>query len=238
MSMDEINLTNTPYDDVFRTLLNDCSSLVIPLINELFQEHYSGKETIVFSPNEHFLNRQDGNEDKRITDSSFTILGKEPKKYHLECQSSTDNSMLIPFYIFSHEKRFKEYERDEEKLYEPQKEYAFIKDRLEDLMNQGAISEFTRCAIIDMSNKVLEHIASKYSAVRKGVKSVMVGKILEYEAKTIKKEGIREGIEKGIEKGIHGSVSILKNLGIPSQTILLQIQEQYHLSPEDAQKYL
>ena len=81
-----------------------------------------------------------------------------------------------------------------------------------------------------MSNKVLEHIALKYQSVREGVKSVMGGKVLEYEAKTIKKEGIREGIE--------GTVSILKNLGIPPQTILVKIQEQYHLSPEESKKYL
>ncbi len=30
--------TSTPYDDVFRTLLNDCSSLIIPVINEVFSE--------------------------------------------------------------------------------------------------------------------------------------------------------------------------------------------------------
>lgn len=35
-----------------------------------------------------------------------------------------------------------------------------------------------------MSNKVLEHIAKEYDSVRKGVKSVMGGKVLEYEAKT------------------------------------------------------
>ena len=28
-------LVNTPYDDVFRTLLNDCSSLIIPIANEI-----------------------------------------------------------------------------------------------------------------------------------------------------------------------------------------------------------
>lgn len=50
-----------------------------------------------------------------------------------------------------------------------------------------------------MSNKVLEHIALKYSLVREGVKAVMGGKVLEYEAKTIKREGIEQGIEKGIE---------------------------------------
>lgn len=47
-----------------------------------------------------------------------------------------------------------------------------------------------------------------------------------------------EGIEEGIEKGIEGTVSILKELGIPPQTILIRIQEQYHLSPEVSKKYL
>lgn len=36
--------SNTPYDDVFRTLLNDCSQLIIPIINEVFGEHFSGDE--------------------------------------------------------------------------------------------------------------------------------------------------------------------------------------------------
>ena len=41
---------------------------------------------------------------------------------------------------------------------------------LEELLHQGAISEYTRCTIIDMSNKVLEHIAAKYNSVdRKSV---------------------------------------------------------------------
>ena len=310
--------TNTPYDDVFRTLLNDCSSLILPLINEVFHETYSGEETILFSPNEHFLNRQDGKEEERITDSSFKVLGKETKKYHLECQSSPDNSMLIrffeydtqialdegeltgniltvtfphsavlflrcqnstpdklrirmvtpgghaeyaipvmksqqytmeqifdrqlllllPFHIFSHEKQFAEYEKDESKRRSLQKEYAQIRHRLEELLEQDVISEYTKRTLIDLSGKVLDHIAVKYDSVRKGVKSVMGGRVLEYEAKTIKREGIREGIEQGIEQGIHGTVSILKNLGVPPQTILLQIQQQYHLTPEESEKYL
>ena len=51
-----------------------------------------------------------------------------------------------------------------------------------------------------MSNKVLEHIAVKYDSVKEGVKAVMGGKILEYEAKTIKREGIKESIEQGEDK--------------------------------------
>lgn len=72
-----MKLVNTPYDDVFRTLLNDCSRLIIPVINEVFGENYTGNEQIIFSPNEHFLNKQDGNEDGRITDTNFNIVGAE-----------------------------------------------------------------------------------------------------------------------------------------------------------------
>lgn len=35
-------ITSTPYDDVFKTLLNDCTKLIIPVINEIFGEHYTG----------------------------------------------------------------------------------------------------------------------------------------------------------------------------------------------------
>ena len=51
-------MANTPYDDVFRTLLNDCSRLVLPLLNEAFGEHYKGTEEITFLQNEHFLNQK------------------------------------------------------------------------------------------------------------------------------------------------------------------------------------
>ena len=78
---------NTPYDDVFRTLLNDCSELIIPVINEIFGTHYTGEEEIIFAPNKHFLNQQDGEEEKRITDSSFVIVGDEKKRFLCECQS-------------------------------------------------------------------------------------------------------------------------------------------------------
>lgn len=271
--MGEIRLTSTPYDDVFRTLLNDCSELIIPVINEVFGAGYTGEEKIVFSANEHFMNRQDGDEVERITDSSFKIIGRDTKKYHLECQSSTDDSMLVrifeydtqialdggeikggtltvtfphsavlylrcgpsmpegleirmvtpggevsygiplmrsqdytveeifrkrllfllPFHIFSHEKRFGEYERDEKRLGSLKQEYGQIRDRLEGALEQGEITEYTKCTIIDMSIKVLEHIARKYDLVREGVRSVMGGKILEYEAKTIREEAREEG---------------------------------------------
>ncbi len=49
---------------------------------------------------------------------------------------------------------------------------------------------------------------------------------------------LQDGIKQGNEQGIRGAVSILESLGIPPQTILAKIQEQYHLSAEAAEKYL
>ena len=82
------------------------------------------------------------------------------------------------------------------------KEYQSISERLEQLLKQGEIDEYTKCTILDMSQKVLEHIAAKFDNVKKGVKSVMGGQILEYEAKTILNEGRILGIDEGRILGI------------------------------------
>ena len=93
--------TPTPYDDAFRTMMNDCVKLLIPVINEVFGKNYSGNETIVFRPNEHFINQQDGKEQKRITDSSFSIISDNSEdKFILECQSTDDDTLLIRIFEY------------------------------------------------------------------------------------------------------------------------------------------
>lgn len=272
----------TPYDDVARTLLNDCSPLILPVLNEIFGEHYKGNEKILFAPNEHYMNQQGGEESKRVTDSSFTVIGeKEPKKYLFEVQSTADNSMLVrifeyatqialdegerigyilevtipncavlflrstkdtpdkmtirmhasgetlsidvfvmksqryeldeifqkgllfllPFYIFSYEKHLREYDEDQEKLACLEEEYARIMSELDELQRQGKISAYTRNTIVEMTHKVLENLAKKYENVKKGVGSIMGGKVLEYETKTIFREGKREGMQEGLREG-------------------------------------
>jgi len=295
-------MANTPYDDVFRTLLNDCSSLILPLLNEVFGEQYKGEEAIRFSPNEHFLNRQDGEEEKRITDTCFIVVGDETRKYHWECESATDNSILIrifeydaqialddgrmeenilkvkfphsavlslragrrapdsmkvrietpggtimynipvvkmrsytqeelfakgllfliPFYIFTWEAEFEECEEYEEKLLPLVKEYETIRNRLEELGKDGIINEYTKCTLVDMTNRVLKNIAAKYRRIREGVKDVMGGQILEYEAKSIRNEGRKEGIKEGMKEGkkeerISSIREIMKNLHLTAE---------------------
>ncbi len=261
------------YDGAFRTILNDCRKLIIPVINEIFSEHYTGEEDIRFFPNEHFLDQQDVADKERITDTNFQIIGITAKKYHLECESSLPDGritirlfkydaqialdegevteetltvtfpntavmylraykktpdkmkyviitpggtvqydvpimkvqsysldeifekrllMLIPFYIFSHEKSFSEYNNNELKLEELKTEYRTILERLDDLEKQGIIGAFDKRTIIELSSDVIREIARKYENVQKGIGAMMRGPLIQTEARTILNRGISE----------------------------------------------
>jgi len=263
------------YDGAFRTILNDCRKLVIPVINEVFGETYTGEEEIQFFPNEHFIDRQDEADRERITDTNFTVFGKTPKKYHIECESSLPDGritirlfeydaqialdegevteetltvtfpntavlylrtykktpdkmkyiiatpggtvqygipvmkvqkyslddifekhllMLIPFYIFSHENSFPEYDNNVQKLEELKAEYQVILERLDRLEQRGVIGAFDRRTIIELSGDVIKEIAQKYKNVQEGVGDMMSGALIETEARTILNQGKNQGI--------------------------------------------
>lgn len=69
-----MEISTTAYDDAFRTLLNDCSELIIPIVNEVFGEHYTGKEHIIFGVNEHFLSQDADNVKKLLLIPALSSL--------------------------------------------------------------------------------------------------------------------------------------------------------------------
>lgn len=263
------------YDGAFRTILNDCRQMIIPVINEIFGEDYTGEEKIEFYPNEHFINKQGFVAKERITDTSFAIFGRVKKKYHIECESSlpdgkilirlfeydaqialdareiseeiltvtfpntavlylrsykkTPDKMkyviitpggtirydipimkvqtyslddifdkqlwfLIPFYIFSHEKSFTRYNDNERELEELRAEYRNILERLDELEQQGKIGAFDKQTVIELSCNIIKEIARKYENVQKGIGDIMVGPMLETNAREILNQGINQGI--------------------------------------------
>ncbi|MCI8506074.1 MAG: hypothetical protein HFI67_07810 [Lachnospiraceae bacterium] len=258
------------YDGAFRTILNDCRQMIIPVINEIFKEDYTGNEIIEFHPNEHFMDQQDAADHERITDTNFIIYGKKKKKYHLECESSLPDGrmtirlfeydaqialdegeivhetltvtfpntavlylrnykktpdkmryviktpggsveydvpimkvqeysledifskgllLLIPFYIFSHEKNFQVYNSNEQKLAKLKAEYQDILERLDELEQKGIIGAFDKRTIIELSGDVVREIAQKYENVQKGIGGMMSGALLETEARKILNKG-------------------------------------------------
>ena len=71
-------------------------------------------------------------------------------------------------------------------------EYASIRERLEIACQMGDLNRYAKAAILDMSRKVIEHLAVKYKNVAKGVSRTMGGKVLNYEAKDILNRGRME----------------------------------------------
>jgi len=283
------------YDGAFRTILNDCRQMIIPVINEIFKEDYTGNEIIEFHPNEHFIDQQDAADKERITDTNFIIYGKKKKKYHLECESSLpdgrmtirlfeydaqialdesevineiltvtfpntavlylrnykktpdkmryviktpggtveydvpimkvqeytledifskDLLLLIPFYIFSHEKNFKVYNSNEQRLEELKAEYHDILERLDRLEQEGSIGAFDKRTIIELSGDVIKEIAQKYENVQKGVGGMMSGALIETEARRIKNENKKETALRMLQDGELPIYKIAKYSGL------------------------
>ena len=73
---------------------------------------------------------------------------------------------LIPFYIFTHESRFQQYEEDEGTRNLLLSEYATIQEKLERLQEAGEMEALTRQAIIDMTRRGLEHITRHCEKVK------------------------------------------------------------------------
>ena len=94
-----------------------------------------------------------------------------------------------------------------------------IMEKLEQMALAGEISEYEKCTIIDMTRKVVEKITAKYENVRKEVTSVMGGKVLEYEAKTILQSGINKG-------KIDSILELLEEHGNASEGLRACIQEE------------
>ena len=119
----------------------------------------------------------------------FDVLVMKAQRYGIDEIFEKNLLFLIPFYIFSHESRFMEYNKDKGKLEILKGEYLHIRDCLDDLLRLGKITAYTRKIIMEMSEKVVENLAQKYENVREGVNSVMGGQVLEHEEKTILREG-------------------------------------------------
>ena len=326
MNQEQMDYSATPYDDVFRTLTNDCPKLILPLLNEFFHEKYDGSETISFATNELFLTRQDGKETKRITDSSFTVIGESVKNYHIECECYGDISILVrmfeydaqlahnnaelsgseyivnfpnsavlflmkpkkieqpleiiirtpggsvsypircmsvenysieeifernllflvPYIIFNYKSRLKVYNEDEEKLKELKKDYVKIFNLLSLKVLDGTIDVERWRVLLDMSKKVLEHLAIRYASVKNEVRNIMGGVVLEYESKTyfnnLRKEATEIGRSEGQEaervEGISKLVASLRKFNIPESAILQELVEKYMLPLDEAKLYL
>ena len=83
---------STIFDDVFRTIAQKMPQLLIPLINEVFHTSYSEEEPFEQLRNEHY--------EKFGTVVTDSIIRIGSHIYHLECQSTKDETMVIRMFEY------------------------------------------------------------------------------------------------------------------------------------------
>ena len=93
------------------------------------------------------------------------------------------------------------FNEDKEKRRHLTDEYVTFMEQLEQAVTDGRLSVYECGTILDMSQKVLDHIAVKYGTVKKGVRDIMGGKVLDYETKRIYNAGKTDGKAEGLLEG-------------------------------------
>lgn len=99
---------------------------------------------------------------------------------------------LLPFYIFNLEHSFKHPKRDEDYMANITAAFLTIKEKLEELLSSKQINELTKLALQRLIDSVSSKVANKHDDVKKGVTSIMGGKILDYPEKTAYKSGLAQ----------------------------------------------
>jgi DNA repair exonuclease SbcCD ATPase subunit len=153
--------------------------------------------------------------------SSYTIDEIFEKKLYI----------LIPFYIFTYESGFCEYDTNEEKLESLKQEYQNIIDRLNDLTEKGELSSFDKRMIIELADDVMKELTRKYSNIQQEVGELMRGPMIQTEARRLRDEGMERGQAMQI-------IRMSMKYHINNDEIITELVEELKISTKQAEQYL
>ncbi len=142
---------------------------------------------------------------------SYGIPVAKMKSYTIDMMLKKRLLILLPFYMFIVENSLKECEANEVKRQELMESLRTIATGLDNLLLLGDIDFYTRKSLMELMDKVNYHLARNYAKVQKEAEKVMGGRVLEYEAKTIYKNGVAAGVEQGRSQGISQGISQERN---------------------------
>ena len=181
---------NTIFDDVFRTMMEKMTFLVVPLINDVFHTSYPADVEIVQLRNEY--QRVDG---EIITDSRLLIGNRI---YHIECQSTDDTTMAVRMieYDFATAVEFARKQGRRYRMEFPRSCVLYLRnsrntpDFLE-INLERELSGADKTALYMNLNKLIikiaDYICRNEKTVRKGIGEIMGGKVLELESERLER---------------------------------------------------
>ena len=96
----------TPFDDVFKTLVNDTPRLLLFFVNEMFKgvldEVYDGTEKVEHLKTEDIQNLPGKEQVTKYGDSRFKVFSEKERTFHIECQSSVDGTMALRIFEYDY----------------------------------------------------------------------------------------------------------------------------------------
>ena len=217
---------NTIFDDVFRTMMEKMTYLLVPLINEVFHTSYPEDVKIVHLRNEHQLEnrRKVGRKfyvelpkscviylrttkntpdvekvEMKLPDGQvceYRIPTVKVERYTKDIIFEKNLLMLLPFYVMRYEDTAHMIGENTEKLQELLREYEDIRIKLEKELSIAGRSEL----YTDLNKlivRISDYIFRKEEKVRKGVDDVMDGKVLQLESERLREEGMAIGEAEG-----------------------------------------
>ncbi len=161
------DMKGTPYDDVFRTLLERCEKLIIPVINEVFKTDYDMSEEITLISNEHYIIESDGKSVKRVTDSCIKV---RDRLYHIECESNPRTGIEIRMIEYDFHVALSHWEREDDRavLRFPESAVLFLRHnshspdklRVKLIMPDGSVAHYT-VPVVKVQNYTKDEIFDK-----------------------------------------------------------------------------
>ena len=139
---------------------------------------------------------------------SYDIPILKVPEYTVDAILEKELYFLIPFHIFAYEKELEKINDNVEELEDLLQVYKRFAGVLQQEVTEGRLTEYERQMIRDMTVKVADSLAAKWSNVKKGVEDIMGGEILELEADKILNRGIDIGRTEGL---VDGMISLVRD---------------------------
>lgn len=162
-----------------------------------------------------YLRHTEGTPDKEVIDIQFT--DGSIKQYEvpiIKVQDYTKEEILqkklffyFPYYFLKYEDRLEQLETKNELLQQLLKEYTEMVEKVYDNFTEAEAEVLCELAI-----RIVEHVARKESKVRKEVKKVMGGQILELEGDRRERLGREEGRVEGKIEGENRLASLISKI--------------------------
>ena len=149
-------------------------------------------------------------------DIAYTVPVLRIRDYGVRAIIRRQLYFLIPFYSFTVSNRFRELNESHEALESHLEELDQLLEFLLEAVEQGTLSSYEGTEISD-AMQYIEHflVPEQYGDLKKEVTRYMGGKVIEFRADRILKQGIKQGREQGLKQGRLETARSLFEEGMP-----------------------